>query len=433
MKEFFKQQLELILKKLTILTLARYKPGIIGITGNVGKTSVKEALKKIFETERKVRAPSKNFNNELGLPLAVLGDWKDIGGAFFWLKVVFVSFRRLMIKSRSYPELLILEYGIDAPGDMKKLLDIVKPNIGVMTQIGNTPVHLEFFSGRESLIREKARLITALPATGFAVLNIDDKDVYGMKNNTRARVVTYGFSENADIKISNFIFFIKDYSAVTSFKLNYGNSFIPVRLENSLGKAQVYAAAASAATAVAFGMNIIKIAENLGRHLPPPGRLNVLRGIKNTTIIDDTYNASPIAMTDALETLKKLKAKRRIAVLGDMLELGKETIKAHEQIGVEVAKSAKILFIVGKRAKIIAESALRSGLSQKNCFIFEKISDAIPTLQNFIQPDDLILIKASQSVRLEKIVKGLMANPEKADDLLVRQNSRWLEKPGLYD
>ncbi len=433
MKKFFTKKLEAVLKKLAIFTLARYKPGVIGITGNVGKTSAKEAVKKVFESDRRVRAPSKNFNNEIGLPLTILGDWAETGGASFWLKVIFSSLFRLIIKSKTYPELLILEYGVDAPNDMKKLLEIVKPNIGVMTQIGDIPVHLEFFSSRESLIREKGRLISALPATGFAVLNIDDKDIYEMRNNTRARVITYGFSEAADIKISNLNFFINNHLATTTFKLNFGGSFVPVKLEKSLGKAQVYAVSAAAATAVAFGMNIVKIAENLSPHAPPPGRLNVLKGIKNSTIIDDTYNASPLSMKEALETLKKLKSRRRIAVLGDMLELGSKTILAHESIGAITVNSAKILITVGKKAKIIAETALKNGLSKKNCLSFDKTNDALEFLKGFIEPDDLILVKASQSVRLEKIVNGIMAEPAKADHLLVRQNDRWQKKPGLYD
>ena len=127
--------LEKLLKLLARLTLKRYKPGIIGITGNVGKTSAKEAIRLLLERERKVRANSKNYNNEFGLPLTILGDWKETEGTLFWIKVILFSVVNLLIKRKSYPELLILEYGIDRPGDMRKLLEIARPHIGVVTAI----------------------------------------------------------------------------------------------------------------------------------------------------------------------------------------------------------------------------------------------------------------------------------------------------------
>lgn len=433
MKKYFLKLLAWKLKKLAKLTLKRYKPGIIGITGSVGKTSTKEVLKIILSKERRIRAPSKNFNNELGLPLTVLGNWQEIGGFGFWAKVILISLFHLIIKDKNYPEILILEYGIDAPGDMKKLLEIVRPNIGVITAIGEIPVHIEFFSGKESLIREKTRLINGLPATGFVVLNSDDKSVINMKKQTRAHVITFGFADSADVRISNFDCYLNGKIPVTFFKLNYGGSFVPVKFENILGKSQAYAIASAAAVAVAFGINLIKVVENSFGYFSPPGRLKILPGVKDSLILDDTYNSSPLATKEALEVLKKLKSQRKIAVLGDMLELGSYTVEAHEEIGRVAAKSTKILFTIGNRAKFIAESAILAGLPKKSVFIFNKITDVSKALQEIIQPGDLILVKGSQSVRLEKTVKEIMDEPDKAAKILVRQSERWLQKPGLYD
>ena len=424
--------LEKIIKTLAKLTLKRYKPGIIGITGNVGKTSAKEAIRLLLERERKVRANSKNFNNEFGLPLTILGNWKDTEGRLFWIKVILSSIINLLIKRKSYPELLILEYGIDRPGDMRKLLEIARPHIGVVTAIGKTPVHVEFFAGKEGVIREKARMISQLPATGFAVLNADDEVVLGMRDHTRAHGITFGYSERADIKISNLETQIQNRVPSISFKLNYGGSFVPVRMEGVLGKTQTYAAGAAAVIGVVFGMNLVKIAENLGAYKSPKGRMNVLGGIKNSVIIDDTYNSSPLAAKEALETLKEIKAKRKIAVLGDMLELGKHSIEEHENIGNIVAKTAKILITVGAKAKFIGESAMKAGLPKKSVFICKGIAEAFSLLTRTIEEGDMVLVKGSQSVRMEYVVKGVMEDSSKAEELLVRQSSAWLEKPPMY-
>lgn len=432
MKEFFLKILARSLKKLAKATLWRYRPKIIGITGNVGKTSTKEALALILAGEKRVRQPLKSFNNELGLPLTILGDWELKNGLFFWFKVVFVSFFRLIIKNRTYPEILVLEYGVDKPGDMKYLLEIAKPQIGIVTAIGDLPVHVEFFASPEGLIKEKAKLISSLPATGFAVLNADDINVLGMRENSKAKVITFGFSEDADLNISNVVTgFSEDFRGMT-FKLTYNGSSVPVRLTNVLGKAQSYVAAAAAATGLMFGMNLVKIAEALTAYDPPSGRFKILSGVKETIIIDDTYNASPLAMREALRTLRELGATRKIAVLGDMLEIGKYTLEAHEEVGRIAAKAVQILITVGDKAKFIAESACGAGMPEDSVFNFQDINEAGKFLQEKIREGDVVLLKGSQSVRLEKIVKEIMAEPEKAEKLLVRQNKEWLAKKGLY-
>ena len=433
MKAIFLKILSALLKKLAKATLWRYRPIILGITGNVGKSSTKEALALVLGNEKRVRRPLKSFNNELGLPLTILGDWEFTGGGFFWLKVVVVSFFRLFRKSRAYPEILILEYGVDKPGDMKYLLEVARPQIGIVTAIGDLPVHIEFFTSRESLIREKAKLISSLPATGFAILNADDADVLGMKENSKAKIITFGFSEEADLKIGNLTTsFGENFRGIT-FKLTYNGSSVPVRLKNVLGKAQSYAAAAAAATGLMFGLNLVKIAEALAIYSPPPGRFKIIPGIKESTIIDDTYNAAPLAMRGALETLGELDAPRKIAVLGDMLEIGKWTIEAHEEIGRLAAKAVQILITVGEKAKFIAESARGAKMPKDSVFDFFDIYEAGKFLQGLIRAGDVVLVKASQSVRLEKIVKEVMAEPEKAEKLLVRQNKEWLAKKGIYE
>ena len=180
-------------------------------------------------------------------------------------------------------------------------------------------------------------------------------------------------------------------------------------------------------------MNLVKISEALVNYRSPAGRLTLIKGIKQSNIIDDTYNASPLAMREALETLKRLKAKRKIAVFGDMLEIGKYTMQAHEEIGHFASKVIDILITVGTRAKFIAEGAAKFGMSKKSIFQFDDVNKAGIFLQDKIQKGDLILIKGSQGVRMEKIVEEVMAEPQRAEELLVRQTPVWKKRKGMYE
>ncbi len=432
MKKLFLFILKKQLKILAKLTIKRYSPGIIGITGNVGKTSAKESIKAVLSAERSVRASSKNFNNEFGFPLSILGEWNETRGILFWIKVIFYSVYRLIVKDKNYPEILVLEYGVDRVGDMKYLLNIARPQIGVFTAVGDVPVHIEFFTGPDAVAKEKSKLVSSVPTTGFAILNADDERVMQSKEIARANVITFGFAENADLRITNFTNYI-DGDGGVSFKFTYGGSQMPIRIDGSLGRAPAYSAAAATAVGLIFGMNLVHISDALNKLKPPRGRQTLVKGIKHSIIVDDSYNASPLATEEALLTLKSLKAKRKIAVLGDMLELGKYTLEAHEKIGKIAAESADILFTVGTRGKIIAETAERYGISKKNIFSFLNIHEAGMRLQQIIQNEDVILIKGSQGVRMERIVKEIMAEPIRAKDLLVRQDRIWLRKSGLYD
>jgi len=301
-----------------------------------------------------------------------------------------------------------MEYGADKAGDIKKLLDIAKPNISVITAIGNIPSHVENYSGPEAVAREKTRVIEQLSTNGFAILNCDDEHVMKVKEKTRARVFTFGFNEKADLRI---VYFetksVNDRPDGISFKLEYGGSLVPVTLKGVFGKSQAYAAAAAASVGIIFGMNMAKISEALSNYKPLSGRMTLLQGIKMSYIIDDSYNASPISMNAALDTLKAVKAKRRIAVLGDMAEIGKFTISAHEEIGRRVSKIADLLVTVGGKAKIISEHARKHGMPKKRVMEFDDVDEASDQVQNLIRKGDVILIKASRVIKLDKLVERI--------------------------
>ena len=437
MKKIPLKILKYMLKQLARLTIWRFKPQIIGITGSVGKTSTKEAVFAVLSARDgnrlKIRKSEGNLNNELGMPLAILGDWskedlklisrgqpagtEKIKKFFFWWKVIFLSKVRLIASFFSnklnYPKILILEYAADRPGDIKYLLEMAKPNIAIATTIGEIPSHIEFFSGPEAVVKEKAKLIELLPANGFAILNYDNEIIINMKEKTSARIISFGFGDGADMKISG----LKNFSRGlleeppefgSSFKLEYGGSFAPVNLKNTFGKAQSYASAAAACVGLIFDLNLVEISEALSQNYhPAKGRMNLIKGVKNSYIINDAYNASPISMQEAFETLSSLEAKRKIAVLGDMLELGKYSIEAHESLGMLAAKIADILVIVGPRAKFVAEAARNEGFPENKIMVFDSASEACGAVQNLIKPGDLVLIKASRAIGLDKIVEEI--------------------------
>lgn len=427
MKSIAIQLLTWILKQLARLTVWRYRPGIVGVTGSVGKTSTKLAIAAVLRRERRIRWSKGNLNNDLGLPLTILGDWREeelalvsrsqpagekvLAKFFFWLKVIFLSALRLIFNSGSdYPEILVLEYGADKPGDIKRLLEIARPNIGVLTTIGNVPVHVEFYAGPEEVAREKSRLLECLPASSFAILNGDDPRVTELGDRTRAHVMTFGFGKEADIRIAGFRnVAVNGRPAGTTFKLEYGGNSVPVETSGALGRSQAYAAAAAASVGIIFGMNLVKISEALREYTPAHGRMEIIPAVKDAYLIDDSYNASPLSVSSALETLKSLPAKRKIAVLGDMLELGKYAMEEHEKVGKLVVTAAEILVTVGPRAKFIAEGAKAAGMNPKKIYSFDLADEARAAVQNLLRKGDLVLIKGSRAMQLEKVVEEVKA------------------------
>lgn len=430
---FKKSIFQKILAVLARATIRRYKPTIIGITGSVGKTSTREAVFAVLSTKYRVRQAEKNYNNEIGFPLAILGIPHYGRNIFGWLSGLIRANMRIVWRG-AYPDVLVLEYGVDRPGDMDYLLSIAQPDIAVVTAIGDVPVHVEFFKDPEELIAEKAKLVAALSEDGYAILNHDDFVVYGMKDKTQARLITFGTEEHANLRIMNYELRINknkngiDIPGGVSFKIGYQGNVVPIRLQNTFGMPPVYSAAASAAVGVALGLNLVEISEALAYFNPPPGRLRLLQGIKNSWILDDTYNAAPESMRLALDTLKSLPGKRKIAVLGDMLEIGKYSEQAHRAVGDQAAKFVDLLFCVGPAAKFIADEAIAKRSASGWVFKFDNSESVGQALDPMIQEGDLILAKGSQGMRMERVVEEIMTHPEHAGEILVRQESYWKKR-----
>lgn len=431
MRKYFRHLLQKVLKIESKSILKKYQPKIIGITGSVGKTSAKEAITTVLSKKFLVRQTIGNYNNEIGVPLTIIGEKTAGQNIFGWLRILLKGLG-LILFMKDYPEILVLELGIDKPKDMDYLLDFIKPYIGVITAISEIPVHLEFFKNPEELAQEKSKLVLSLSSEDVAILNYDDKRVRRIKSKIRADYLTFGFDSQADIWADNVTINSKELSELNgqnpkgiSYKLHYRENIIPVRMPYIFSKHQIYASLAAVAVGITFDLNLVEISQRLLEFRPPKGRMHLIKGIKNSFIIDDTYNASPDSTIAALDVLKNLSVSgKKIAVLGDMLELGVLTEKGHREVGKKAVSSCNVLVTVGSRMKFAADQAEKQGMVSENVFWFsEKETErAGKFIQNkILKEGDLVLIKGSRKMRMERIVKELMAEPLRADELLYQE------------
>jgi len=426
-KSMLKKILCFILKLLAQATLWRYRPMIVGVTGSVGKTSTKEVIYAVLKDKYNVRRNIKNYNNEIGVPLTILGQETGGSSSWRWLQIFLVGLFEFFF-TKDYPQVLVLEMGADRLGDIAYLTSFVKCDVGVVTAIGEIPVHVEFFQTADQVAKEKSNILKCLKKDGWAVLNFDDERVKMMAHRTQGKIFSYGFEEKANLRVVNFEQHLENLSeAGISFKVDYQGSNVPLRLKNVYAKHQIYSVLAGVAVGLIFKMNLIEITEALKGYEAPAGRLRLIHGIKDSWIIDDTYNSSPSSTLGALELLALVPG-RKIAVIGDMLELGSFTEEAHRRAGAKAAEVAEIVLAVGERAIFLADEAKKQGMIKEKVFHFASAEEAGRLLQDLMEEGDVILVKGSQGIRMEKVVKEIMAQPEKAGELLVRQDKSWDKK-----
>ena len=429
-----KRLVQRLLANLAKKTLRTYKPKVVAITGSVGKTSTKHAIAAALGTSRRVRATKGNYNNELGMPLTILGEdpvGKSVTG---WLGILWRGWR-LSVGGKDYPEVLVLEYGADKRGDIAYLCQLARPYIAVVTAVG--VAHAEFIGTVEDVKEEKGTLVRSLAPDGIAILNADDENVLSMRHMAKGAVVTYGFSD-ADVTAQDVAVDMRhdgdidvgEVVARLELSIKAGNDRLPIKLTNVVGDAHVRSVLAAATVALQLGLSAQEISANLASYVPMPGRLRLIPGVKRSLLIDDTYNASPAAVHAALEVLSSIPipaSSQRIAALGDMLELGRYAEQSHVDVGRHVASlPVDLLVTVGEHARDIARGALQGGMEQTQVYTYANAEDAARFIQARMKRGDVILAKGSQGARMEKVVKEVMAEPLKAPELLVRQYGKWL-------
>ena len=363
---------------------ARFTVPVVAITGSNGKTTTKEMTAAILETLGPVLKPESNFNNQWGLPLTLL---------------------KLGPEHRA----VVVELGANTPGEIAALAEISRPTVGVVTMVASA--HTEFFGSLDGVAAEKSALVRAIPREGAVVLNADDAKVIAMRALSRARVLTFSRQPGADVSAAGPAEETPEGVRVT-LETGGGRRTVTLRFA---GRHNIVNALAAAGAAAALGLPLEAIARGLAAARPVKGRC-VWKRAGSVRILDDTYNANPVSVRAALETLAAAAdARRRIVVLGDMLELGAISEEAHREAGRAVAASGAAEFVgVGRWALAAVEAARAAGLSESHhAATFE---DTVALLLKRLAPGDALLVKGSRGMRMERVVDALLARFGGEDD-----------------
>lgn len=408
--------------------VSRYRPKIVAITGSIGKTSAKEAVVCVLQKKYRVGYSEENYNNEIGLPLVILGVKSPGKSLIGWLNVIRAWFR-VMGDGVDYPQVLVLEMGVDRRGDMDYLLSIVTPDISVVTHVSES--HMEFFGSLKAIAKEKGKIVSVLSPKGSAVLNADNAFVAAMASKTKASVTTYGFSAEANLKAFNDEQVVGENGRVeTHFKIDYKENVMPLRLRMTAHRHHIYAALAALAVADTLKVNLVDAAAALELFPFGKGRGQLLPGIGGSVVIDDTYNASPVSVSASLTTLNALPATRRIAVLGDMLELGTSEEWGHRSLADVIIKgNLQKVYLVGKRMRFLSEELSSKGFDTDRVYQFSTPQEAGEVLRETVREGDVVLLKGSQGMRMEIAAEYIIADDTR--QRLPRQSKKWKRTPFL--
>jgi len=374
--------------KAALLDLARWYRSrlnvrVVAVTGSNGKTTTKEMLAAILTNKFKFVKARASFNNEIGVPLTVL-------------------------EMDRTTELGIFEIEMNELGGTERLAGVCQPEVGIITNIGDT--HLEFMKNRAGVAKEKRELLEALPENGVAVINGDDPLVMEMvRRFKKVKVVTFGLGEDAMV----FARGIDEHGLEGSEFLFMGK--YPVRLTIP-GRHNIYNFLTAAAAAQVLGLDYSEIIAGINGFCLPPQRLAVKK-LRGVLLIDDCFNANPQSMESALAVLKaSAPEQNRVAILGEMLELGEESSRLHQELGRVAAGVVDRLIVVGEKAEFIAQGALAAGLEPKRLKRYSKSVEVGDDLFDVLKPGDTILVKGSRAMALEIITEKIVRHyGEKSD------------------
>ncbi len=404
LRKFLKNWLRILASKILI----KYRPRIVAITGSTGKTTTKDAvfevLKKVDEQSRGLVAKTQgNLNTEFGVTASIIDP--SFTGTNLEGKTrlsikdtvnLTIKASRLLLGNLFYPQILVLELAADRPGDIQYFMEFITPEIGILTNIGD--VHLEFFPTKADLVNEKKSLIANISIDGLAILNADDEFSNLVSKSTTAKKVFIGIERKADYTAHDIGL---SHSGI-HFTVSHDNKSIKAMMP-VYGQQFVYAALTAFAVADYFGISIDEISKKLNNFKSAPGRFERIN-LNQLILIDDTYNANPTSMLAALKSLARLDAQRRkVAILGDMRELGSAYQESHQRVGQAAANSVDLLMIIGEGGELIKQSAIEAGFPAEQAISLD-ISSARDVISTHLRDNDTVLVKGSRAVGMDKIV-----------------------------
>ncbi|MEW6456957.1 MAG: UDP-N-acetylmuramoyl-tripeptide--D-alanyl-D-alanine ligase [Acidobacteriota bacterium] len=367
------------LQKLAKKIIEKFNPLVIAITGSIGKTTTKEFTHELISSRLRAKKSYANYNNHIGVPLSIMElDEKD--------------------------EAIVLEMAMSSPGEIRKLIEIAPPDVSVITNVN--PVHLEFFPSIEQIALAKKEILEGTKINGKAVLNGDDILVKKISNDFRGERIFFGEGEKNDICIEN----IRSWMPYSySFSIRYGSrGEYPLNL-NNFSYSMVLNLAAALGVSYILGIEFPSLKKKIERLRPFEMRGNIIELENGILLIDESYNSNPKALEMALNEFSKMKNKKKIAVLGDMLELGKDSEKYHREIGKLISNlHISMLITVGETSMLISEEAVKNGLTPNRTVHFLNSDEASNEIEKFLESDSFILIKGSRAIGMDKIVERLV-------------------------
>lgn len=446
MKSFIRKRVVAILSFLSRRVLTMKDPIVIAVTGNIGKTTTKDYIfsflkyKFVKNKQLTVRASQKSENSEFGVNLTILGEKNAWNNGLKWAKIILKHLFKFSYKN--YPEVLVLEVGADKPGDIKYITSIIKPDLVVLTAFQKSPTHGEFFQSIEQHINEKKYLVEKMKKDGVIVYNSDDEVMSKMaeekvNRNPRIKIFSFGYKEDSNVQIVENTNLYNDDAEIVGVKMrfylkleNYSEE-LELRLLGVVGEAHAYSVAAAVCVSMLNGYGKEDL-QNAMRNLESgdllsKSRMRLLTGVNNSIIIDDSYNSSPKASVNAIETVSKILNKgKKIAILGHMAELGEKTKVEHFKIGMLAAKYFDVIIFSGRCNDYYLEGVRETKMDLSKIFLAKDAQDVMQIINenNLVKENDLILVKGSQSARLEKVVVSLLVNPRDRD-MVCRQDAEW--------
>jgi len=392
-----------LLGKLAQFILWRYRPKIVGITGSIGKTSTTQFTETILSKKFTTRTVDEDFTTDIAVSASILGI-----KAFRKLKKGLKDIPKLLynlIIPQKYPQILILELRSQKKGRIRYLSELVRPEVGIITAIA--PSHMEHFKDLKTVFIEKKALVECIPKHGLVILNFDDQKVRDMASSTQAKVFYFGLDKRADIWADK----IEVSLEGLRFGLHFKNKRHVVYAPGIINEYHIYPILAAVACAYSLGMKMNEIISALKDSEPVEGRGNKVLGPKSSILINDTFNANPKSTCASLEILEDVAGDRRkIAVLGNMLELGQFEEKSHKEVGRKAARIVDLLVTSGNLAKIIAQEAIECGLPKEKIFITKSSKEAASLLKSKIQKGDIILVKGSHAARMREVINTLKSD-----------------------